>query len=804
MVSSFRENEVHSPFPYCLDKRLFDQMVMSAHVLNGIVVRITEELIKHPESMPFQMGDFPLKDDILSLNLPMPPMFWVRYDAFVRADGGIFFSEFNYDKPCAQREIMISEMLAPENSPNFHFRSAFIENFRALCNSAFEKKERPTIAVVLSPTHDEEVHLSYLFMDLLKDLNCDFVIAGIDNLYVQDHLVWAFGKPVDLILKQFPTEFLHQNEHMQDILALYEKGNVVIINDPRSIIGQTKSLFAYLWSLVNSNSSFVSDHEKNVIRDTIPYTKHFNPDDIEHLILNQEKYVIKAVYGRYSEQVYIGCMLTKDEWKQIIDEVENDEQLHIVQEFCPIKKENILRYNGEVFEETLAHGNFGIYLSNNQFCGTCVRWSPDYLSADDCVWISPVSTRECSIQMSHLFGENDYRRIWNSINETAAFSYDFTGGYTGNQQSFALQSLILDQRTYNEMKVATECMTLLFKKTAQYAIENSTFIFPILGFSEEVSLMLSKYSTYFDAFISRFDWVFDVKGNLKVLEYNSETPAGIMESVVLNELILKESGKQLSNPNEHMLELIKSRYKTILNVYKKTNPMNNIGFVSLAYPEDWYNTKIVYDIVKDMSYNISLGEVSGLEAKNGKLFLYGTPMDAIYRYYPLEWFSKDPYYEGVMDAFGLDTPSINHPSTLITQSKAFLALIWELYQVDFYSEEEKGFVHKYIPFTSLDPTKIAYGDYVAKPYYGNEGEGVTFAIHSTKDEFTDQDMIFQQRIDIQSVNLDVYTTLSKSVDVVYPVLGAYVISEQFAGIYTRAGGTITDKNAIFVPTYVKM
>jgi hypothetical protein len=64
-------------------------------------------------------------------------------------------------------------------------------------------------------------------------------------------------------------------------------------------------------------------------------------------------------------------------------------------------------------------------------------------------------------------------------------------------------------------------------------------------------------------------------------------------------------------------------------------------------------------------------------------------------------------------------------------------------------------------------------------------------------------MVYQERIQIQTINLPVHTTMSVTEEVVYPVLGAYVIGNDFGGIYTRAGNVITDSNAIYIPTYYK-
>jgi len=529
----------------------------------------------------------------------------------------------------------------------------------------------------------------------------------------------------------------------------------------------------------------------------------FDKSKIEDLLQNKNKYVIKAVYGRYSEQVYIGTMLSNEDWHFIINDVCESEDLHIIQEFCPIKKEEVLRFNGEVFENKTAFGNFGIYLSNNKYCGSCIRWSPNYLSDDEHVWVSPVGVSNRNIHIYKFVADHNYDNIFRKINDIAAFEYGFTGGYTGFQQSFSLDALVLEEDTFNEIKDATNQLADLFYKTTKHVQQNSAILCPVLGIAEELIPLVSKQLQNTLSFLGRFDFVFDNVGRLKLLEFNSETPAGIIESIGLNSLIKDTVKITYRNPNENMAQQLKNQLNQIIGIYKNKSTINNIGFASLAYPEDFYNTKFLFDILHISDENFVFGEISGLHIKNNKLNLYEQPLDAIYRYYPLDWFFTDESYKGFGDILKENTQCINEPSTFISQSKAFFALVWELYKDGFYNKEENELILKYIPYTSLDPNDFYNEDYCAKPYFEREGKGVTLSINEVDRDFIKDEMVFQERIAIQTVSLNIHTTMSVTQDVVYPVIGAYVIGNEFGGIYTRAGGSVTDANAIYIPTYIK-
>ncbi len=801
LVSSAREESICSRFPYYIDSAVYHKMVMSAEVLDPLVRRIIGEIVCNGNHSFFQYGQFPLQQHIISHTMPLLPFFWVRYDAFQRENGGIFFSEFNYDKPCAQRETLMSATGVPDDWPSKEFAAKFQNGIKQLWEDHKTHEGLPTVVLLVDPAHYEEVHLGFLYRDLLKPIGYDVVSAGGSNLVIENDKVMVFGKQVDILLRQYPTEFLQEIPCAVEILRLFNEGKVLLLNDPRAIFGQTKSLFAYLWQLVEESRDYLSEKERQVIKDTIPYTKIYEEMDIGELQVHKDRYVVKAAYGRYSEEVYIGNMYSMEEWQEVLAYVEQSERLHIVQEFCPIRRERVKRFNGTAYQDENAFGNFGIYLVNGEYAGVSVRWSTDYLSHDETVWTSGIGIRKRKL---HIFSPTDidYRKAWRNINEKAAFEFGFTGGYTGSKKSFALQSILLEQETFEELRYATEAMGSILERTVAFVQENYPLFCPVLGIEDSLAELVSKKEAQSLAFIGRFDWVMDAQGALKLLEFNAETPAGLMEGLILADLIRQELHLPYKNPNDAFDDRIMASFNHIVDRYAVHRSIQNIGFVSTAYYEDWYNTTILYEKLKHLPYNLILGEVSGLQEKGGKLYLYGTPLDAVYRYYPLDWFDADPQYSGVIQAMEQGTPSINPPSTLISQSKAFWALVWDLLKNGFYTITEAETIRRYVPETALSPKRMEGRDFCIKPGFGREGQQVAFSFEQPDKQQKYSDCVFQEWIDIQPIQMDVYSTMGKKHETLYPVIGTYVTGNQFAGIYARAGGRITDKWAIYVPTYI--
>lgn len=154
------------------------------------------------------------------------------------------------------------------------------------------------------------------------------------------------------------------------------------------------------------------------------------------------------------------------------------------------------------------------------------------------------------------------------------------------------------------------------------------------------------------------------------LELNAETPAGLVESIGIAEIIKKELNIQHENPNVFMKVQIKAQFSKILEEYKRVKEIHTVAILCSTYYEDWYNAKAVYDIVEGLPYDMVMGNISDVQVQDEKIYLYGHPIDAVFRYYPLDWFLKEGRKD-VLEALQLNTLSINPPHTIITQSKAF-------------------------------------------------------------------------------------------------------------------------------------
>lgn len=789
-ISSSREEEVYSPFPFYIDKNILEKFYTSCEIINSVVIDIIKNINGKHKAFQSYMGDFFNKEKVLNLESDFLKVFWCRFDGFIRENGkDVFFSEFNYDKPCMQREIIFSSYLNPKNDPNKNFKKEFKEEFYTVIKE-FTNKEKLNIGLFIDPCHYEEMHLTYFFTDILKKENVEFIKVGPNNIYTKNKKVYAFEKPLDVILRLFPTEHFNEINDVEGLMEAINSKNVLMINDPRVLIGQAKSLFAYLYDILDSN--LISERAKKAIKETLPYTKMLEESDINKIIKEKDKWVIKAIYGRYSEEVYIGILNSDKSWSDLISKIKNNGKKYILQEFCPIHKDMVLSSSENSFKEKVAYGNFGIYLNGEKANGIGIRWSSDYLTNDDTVFMTPIGIRDKN-KLQVIRSKDSFK----NVNEKALFDYHFTGGHTKDSESFTTDYLLLSKELKNEIESATNFIGHLINKTFNLVME-SEILLPNLGIDERLFDVIKKYKSDILTSIGRLDFVVSSTGEVKILEFNSETPAGLVESIGLSEIIKKELNILYKSPNENMKNIIKESFKKILN---KLDNVKTIGFLCNTYYEDWYNTLILKNIVEELGYKTIMGNIYDVYVDHNKLCIYGEKLDTIYRYFPLDWFLHFENREEILKALEENTISLNEPKTFVYQTKVFFALIYELLKTDFYSKEERDFIEKYIPKTVLDPSLLDTIDFCIKPILEREGDGIVYNFENKN--IDNELVVYQERVDIQTIDIRRKGLLEKGIFPMYPIIGSYISGNKFCGIYTRVGGIVTNSNAMYIPTYYK-
>lgn len=384
--------------------------------------------------------------------------------------------------------------------------------------------------------------------------------------------------------------------------------------------------------------------------------------------------------------------------------------------------------------------------------------------------------------------------------------------------------------TIRYIRQATERIGHIFFKTANVLRQLDDDTLLQLGYPPETLPFLRLQTLPVESVIARLDLV-TVDEEIKVLEFNSDTPTFIKETFFVNEKVCNAFG--LEDPNKGCeVQLKKAIEESIDFIVRRSGKEGypNIVFTSHSdHDEDKFTTIYLQQLCRFKSQYVDLNQLRILEKpiieneqvllERGLYDVHGRKIDVLYRQtYPIEHLidDEDPVSKEKVGQILLqfvkdkELTIINPPSAFVLQSKAVMALIWGLYEVQHsvFTTEELGWIKKYFLPTYLDEDIfIEQGQaYVKKPAFGREGD--TVEIYRGNGEKVDANIhrtyhetlpIYQQFIPLPKT---VIRTEQGAKEVHY-MYGSFYINGKASAIGIRAGSQITDNESYFLPVGIR-
>lgn len=269
----------------------------------------------------------------------------------------------------------------------------------------------------------------------------------------------------------------------------------------------------------------------------------------------------------------------------------------------------------------------------------------------------------------------------------------------------------------------------------------------------------------------RFDLGYDGK-QIKLFEFNADTPTGLLEAAVCQWQWLKD--KELPDQFNSIHEELVERWRntpTGGKVYFTTN--------GSASNEDWANVHYMmstsYESGKPVS-SINLEEIGWDTEVNNFVDVNLHEMTDVFKLYPWEWMTKDEFADHIVKS---KTVFYEPPWRMLMSNKAFLIRMWEMFPNNKYLLSAKAEISEY----------FSCGKWVVKPKIGREGQGIRVLRNWAHNSHNDTTSIVQRRFKIPKF------------DGLMPVIGSWVVGNKSVGIGIREGGEITDNMSMFVPHY---
>lgn len=364
-----------------------------------------------------------------------------------------------------------------------------------------------------------------------------------------------------------------------------------------------------------------------------------------------------------------------------------------------------------------------------------------------------------------------FRKNWEHKLENLGFGYHSLEGLYWDESHYYQFS----SEEINTIENATAELWQMCLEAVDYIIEkNLWFRFNIPDFFKEY--IITSWEEDHPSIYGRFDFGFDGK-NLKLLEFNADTPTSLYEASVVQWYWLQEMfpyKDQFNSIHEKLVD-----YWKYLKNYM--NP-HYIYFASLTNIEDVTNVEYLRDCATQAGFDTEFIAIQDIGwAEDIEEFIAGdkTIMEYIFKLYPYEWILDDGFGEKLVKN-NFRSQWIEPAWKLLLSSKAILPILWELYPN-----------HPYLLESYFEPKHLK--DFVKKPIYSREGANVTLfknniPLEQNSGVYGKEGYIYQQLFDLPNFDGN------------YPVIGSWVIGQESAGIGIRESvHLITNNQSRFIP-----
>jgi len=280
----------------------------------------------------------------------------------------------------------------------------------------------------------------------------------------------------------------------------------------------------------------------------------------------------------------------------------------------------------------------------------------------------------------------------------------------------------------------------------------------------------------------RFDFGYNGTGEPKLFEFNCDTPTSMLEASVV-----QWDWKEALFPE---LDQFNSLHEKLVGRWAEIRPRlfgQRVWFTHMADPshEDTITTTYMRDLAAQAgleTHAVVIDDI-GLDAYGRVVDREDQLITAIFKLYPWEWIVSEPFGEEIVRNLS-QTAWIEPIWKMVWSNKAILQLLWTMFPN-----------HPNLLAASVRQERIG-GSYVAKPFLAREGANIEIVergqtIARSQGEYREGLTLYQELYPLRDFGNG------------YPVIGAWVVDGEAAGMGIREDGLITGNRARFVPHVIR-
>src|SRR6185437_6631539 len=122
------------------------------------------------------------------------------------------------------------------------------------------------------------------------------------------------GAPLHAIYRYVPFESWFGTAEFAALYDAVKRGKIVLLNGLYGLLLQHKGLMSWIWS--HGDDASFTDEERRAIVDHLPPTWDVANYSVVAPDVEQDV-VVKQVFGREGEEVFVGSGLSADDWSRL-------------------------------------------------------------------------------------------------------------------------------------------------------------------------------------------------------------------------------------------------------------------------------------------------------------------------------------------------------------------------------------------------------------------------------------------------------------------------------------------------------
>ncbi len=209
------------------------------------------------------------------------------------------------------------------------------------------------------------------------------MLAAPTALRLRNEALCVGNTPVAALYRYYPTEYMEGQRNLDALATAVAGGSVRTLSSFAHIYLQSKLAFARAWAFERQ-----SELRTLALRQHVPETFELGELPREQLIAEREKWVLKRALGRVGDEVFVGDLITDEDWAKLQDTLAalswQRGERWIAQRYVP--QQPIPTPFGDLLV------TLGAYLLDGRFVGYFARLTPQSHVSHDALCV-PVFTR---------------------------------------------------------------------------------------------------------------------------------------------------------------------------------------------------------------------------------------------------------------------------------------------------------------------------------------------------------------------------------------------------------------------------